>query len=249
MSDLQLRELIKPIPMDLSDEVRGNRYFPHGVISQYLLAILQEPYEIVEIREVYSRDDPSVIAAAVVSFLFTVDGKQVVITEVGDTESAYVTKRGSDDDYLHDNGHMLKACVSDALKRASRHLGLGLQLWNLDKGYFLPNLYNKMRTYEPEKVIAQVELLNHMYVEKYEKGELEEISEETIEAITSRLVERDYQGSMLLHYLFGKTSPEDLTQPERYAFVFYFGERIEGNYKIRPSSFKEARELVEDYVG
>ena len=55
-----------------------------------------------------------------VEFTYRIDGRDVVVQEVGTPEGAYMQ--------AHD-GDRLKTAVSDATKRAAARVGCGLHLW------------------------------------------------------------------------------------------------------------------------
>lgn len=153
MSDLE--RLAIPFPQQHIEAVsRGGRqvsYVSWAVVQQRLLGTVG-PVEqcIVEIvrgdldavESSSGRSWPArtnVIVSVVVEFTYRIDGRDVVIQEVGTPEGAYMQ--------AHD-GDRLKTAVSDATKRAAARVGVGLHLWSRGT-WFLPRMLD-----EPERRAA-----------------------------------------------------------------------------------------------
>jgi hypothetical protein len=115
----QLRELAKKIPDRFIKQKPGAfaaDYVSHSEITQILLSkhgpVTQRVVEVI-------RNPDGIIDGCILEMEFTIDGRDIVIQEVGDVE-----RPGSN------NGSNLKNAVSDAVKRcAMRGCGLGLHLW------------------------------------------------------------------------------------------------------------------------
>jgi len=129
----QLYELARKFPEALIREKPGKfaaAFVEHSVIAQRLLEVVG-PYDFAVDRIVTNPDGTVVGCTATLSC--EIDGKRVTITEVGDVE------RPGDN-----NGSALKTAASDALKRCSMRLGLGLHLWS-QENYYLDKALEKRR--------------------------------------------------------------------------------------------------------
>lgn len=100
-------------------------YVSHDVINQKALAIVgPHSFEVVELI----RDNDKVVGV-LGRLTVTVDGREVVITEVGDEEHPDSSNSASN----------AKKAASDAYKRCWMRLGLGLHLWS-QEDYELPQM-------------------------------------------------------------------------------------------------------------
>ncbi len=137
----QLSRLVQPIPEQYvkRDPGSGEPYVPHGVIKQFLLYILG-PYDLEQVAihrgDVLSRvkrdDAPpftdehsavllhNVIVGATYRLTCEIDGRRTMVEQTGDVDKAT--------NWPHD-GARLKDAESDAIKRCTPLLGLGLHLW------------------------------------------------------------------------------------------------------------------------
>ena len=121
-----LYQLARPFPEAFIVKKPGGKfqadYVAHGVITSRLLEVLG-PFDW-SIAKVIT--NPEGLAVGCIGRLeVTVDGRPVVIEEVGDCEQVSANSASN-----------LKHASSDALKRAAMRLGLGLHLWVGD-GYWL----------------------------------------------------------------------------------------------------------------
>jgi hypothetical protein len=136
----QLAQLARPFPRELVErDPGGNSYVAHENVTQWLLGIVG-PFDF-ELREVIRGDVPGappdpqgrsrrakegtpdlrqVIVGGVWRLRLQIDGRDVVIEEVGDVEDPH--------NWRHD-GMRLKQAASDAIKRCAMRAGLGLHLW------------------------------------------------------------------------------------------------------------------------
>jgi hypothetical protein len=126
MSD-DLYQLARPFPDSMIVKKPGGKfqadYVAHGVITSRLLEVVG-PFDW-SIAKIIS--NPEGIAVGCVGRLeVVVDGRPVVIEEVGDVE--HVSPNSATN---------LKMASSDALKRAAMRLGLGLHLWVGEEHYYL----------------------------------------------------------------------------------------------------------------
>jgi len=128
----QLYELARPFPESLISKKPGGKfqadYVNHAVVTARLLEIVG-PYTW-EIARIITNAD-GIAVGCVGRLTCTIDGVPAVIEEIGDVE------RVSDN-----SASNLKSASSDALKRATMRLGLGLHLWAGD-GYFLDRALSK----------------------------------------------------------------------------------------------------------
>ena len=124
MSDLS--ELARPFPATLVKQKPGKfaaSYVSHGVVVQRLLEVCG-PFAF-RVDELI-RDADGTVSGCLASLEVTVDGRTVVIREVGDVEHP-----------TSNAGQNAKSAASDALKRCAARLGLGLHLWASDGDYYL----------------------------------------------------------------------------------------------------------------
>ena len=120
----QLYELSRPFPAGLVKQKPGKfaaAYVEHSVISQRLLEVLG-PYSF-EVKQMITNPD-GVVTGCLATLTCTVDGVEVRITEVGDVEHPG-----------NNNAASGKSAASDALKRCSMRLGVGLHLWSGENYY------------------------------------------------------------------------------------------------------------------
>lgn len=123
-----LTRLSKPVaPQFVKQPAPGKygTYVDHEIINQILLLTVG-PFSF-EIQQVFYNPE-GLLDGCTASLTATVDGKEVTITEAGDCEHAANKKT---------QGERLKNAASDALKRCSMRLGLGLHLWAGEQDYFL----------------------------------------------------------------------------------------------------------------
>jgi hypothetical protein len=144
--DADLVELSRPFPTDFVERKDGQDYVAHHVVNQRLLSIVG-PFDF-ELVQVIRGDvaavapDPSarsrrgksgtpalhnIVVGGIWRLTCSIDGRQVRVEEVGDVGDVH--------NWAHD-GARLKDAASDALKRCSMRLGLGLHLW-AQEHYFL----------------------------------------------------------------------------------------------------------------
>ena len=126
MSD-DLYQLARPFPDSMIVKKPGGKfqadYVAHGVITSRLLEVVG-PFDW-SIAKIIT--NPEGIAVGCVGRLeVVVDGRPVVIEEVGDVE--HVSPNSATN---------LKMASSDSLKRAAMRLGLGLHLWVGEEHYYL----------------------------------------------------------------------------------------------------------------
>jgi hypothetical protein len=122
----QLYELARPFPKAMIESKPGGKFaadfVSHGTITARLLEVLG-PFDWSIARILTNADG---IAVGCVGRLeVEVDGRPVVVEEVGDCEHPGPNSASN-----------LKAASSDAIKRAAMRLGLGLHLW-VGESYWL----------------------------------------------------------------------------------------------------------------
>jgi hypothetical protein len=127
-----LYQLARPFPDAYIVKKPGGKfqadYVAHGVITSRLLEVLG-PFDW-SIAKVIT--NPEGLAVGCIGRLeVTVDGRPVVIEEVGDCEQVSPNSASN-----------LKMASSDALKRAAMRLGLGLHLW-VGEHYYLHRALEK----------------------------------------------------------------------------------------------------------
>ncbi len=127
-----LYQLARPFPESMVVKKPGKfeaSYVAHGVITSRLLEVLG-PFDW-SIAKVIT--NPEGIAVGCIGRLeVVVDGRPVVIEEVGDVE--HVTPNSASN---------LMIASSTAIKRAAMRLGLGLHLWVGDEHYYLHRALEK----------------------------------------------------------------------------------------------------------
>ncbi len=148
----QLRELITPFPDRYvhSNPSGGGSYVKHAVIQQRLMQVLG-PFTFEHVDTLYgdvaaiepnpkgnsmrARTGAPALVDALVGVIarlrVTVDGRDVVVEEAGDCEQPH--------NWPH-NGARMKDAMSDAFKRCSMRLGLGLSLWAQDDFFLFDKL-------------------------------------------------------------------------------------------------------------
>ena len=115
----QLRDLAKRIPDSYVKTKPGGfaaDYVSHADIQQILLAKIG-PFDQKVTKIIYGPDE--VVHGVLLTCVFNIDGKQVMIEEAGDVE-----RPGKN------NGSNVKNAISDAIKRCAMRVGCGLQLWS-----------------------------------------------------------------------------------------------------------------------
>jgi hypothetical protein len=122
----QLYELARPFPKAMIESKPGGKFaadfVSHGTITARLLEVLG-PFDWSIARILTNADG---IAVGCVGRLeVEVDGRPVVVEEIGDCEHPGPNSASN-----------LKAASSDAIKRAAMRLGLGLHLW-VGESYWL----------------------------------------------------------------------------------------------------------------
>jgi hypothetical protein len=127
-----LYQLARPFPDSMIVKKPGKfeaSYVAHGVITSRLLEVLG-PFDW-SIAKIIT--NPEGIAVGCIGRLeVTVDGRPVVIEEVGDVE--HVTPNSASN---------LMIASSTAIKRAAMRLGLGLHLWVGEEHYYLHRALEK----------------------------------------------------------------------------------------------------------
>jgi hypothetical protein len=131
MSD-DLYQLARPFPEAFIVKKPGGKfqadYVAHGVITSRLLEVLG-PFDW-SIAKVITNAD-GIAVGCIGRLEVTVDGRPVVIEEVGDCEQISPNSASN-----------LKMASSDSLKRAAMRLGLGLHLW-VGEAYYLDRALEK----------------------------------------------------------------------------------------------------------
>jgi hypothetical protein len=127
-----LYQLSRPFPEAMIVKKPGGKfqadYVAHGVITSRLLEVLG-PFDWAIAKVI---TNPEGIAVGCIGRLeVEVDGRAVVIEEVGDCEQVSANSASN-----------LKMASSDALKRAAMRLGLGLHLW-VGEHYYLDRALEK----------------------------------------------------------------------------------------------------------
>jgi hypothetical protein len=142
----ELAELARPFPTEFVERKDGQDYVAHHVVNQRLLSIVGPfSFELVTIIRgdvAAVPPDPSarsrrgkagtpelrnIVVGGIWRLRATIDGHPVQVEEVGDVGDVH--------NWPHD-GARLKDAASDALKRCSMRVGLGLHLW-AQEHYFL----------------------------------------------------------------------------------------------------------------
>lgn len=131
----ELADLARPFNQRLIHEKSTGKfsasYVKHSAVTEKLLAVIGPfSYELVEII----RDaDSGQVCGVFMRLTATIDGRQVTVEEVGDVENP---------SNWNNDGARLKDASSDALKRASMRIGVGLHLWSGDD-FFLHRVLSK----------------------------------------------------------------------------------------------------------
>ena len=127
-----LYQLARRFPDSMVEKKPGGKfqadYISHGVITSRLLEVLG-PFDWSISRIITNVD--GVAVGCIGRLEVTVDGRPVVIEEVGDVEHPGANSASN-----------LKNASSDALKRAAMRLGLGLHLW-VGEHYYLDRALEK----------------------------------------------------------------------------------------------------------
>jgi hypothetical protein len=148
----QLLDLVRPFPAKYvhTNPSGGGSYVKHAVMQQRLMQVLGPfTYEHVEVvrgdvdaiapnnsgkSDRARRGAPAlsnVIVGVIARLRVKVDGLEVIVEEAGDCEDPH--------NWPHD-GARLKDATSDAFKRCSLRLGLGLHLWSGDDFFLFERL-------------------------------------------------------------------------------------------------------------
>ena len=140
----QLLELSKVFPDKFihKNPTGFGDYIQHSVIRQRLLSVLgaysQEVKHIIREKITDKQGvEREVVTGVVLALTVEIDGNLVTIEEVGDVEQPFNWKT---------DGARMKDAVSDAFKRCSMALGVGLHLWSQFDGeseYFLDKQLEK----------------------------------------------------------------------------------------------------------
>jgi hypothetical protein len=130
----QLVELARPFPPALVSTRQGQggsqqSYVAHDVVTQRLLHALG-PFSQEVVGDPIRDAAGGYIVAVVLRLRVQVDGREVVVEEIGEVENPGKC--------THD-GDRLKKAVSDGIKRAAMRLGLGLHMWSGPQ-YFLHDM-------------------------------------------------------------------------------------------------------------
>jgi hypothetical protein len=138
----QLHELARPFPRELIAQKPGKfaaDYVSHALVNARLLEVVG-PYSWSVLRHITNAD--GTVVGCIGRLELEVDGRPVVIEEVGDVERP--SGNAASD---------LKAAASDAYKRCAMRLGLGLHLW-AGEHYFLDRALAKREAEAAEKEAA-----------------------------------------------------------------------------------------------
>ena len=141
----QLHELSRPFPKEFIHEPpkgKFGNYIQHSVIRQRLLSVVG-PYS-QEVKQVFKetiRDGQGqmieVVSGCILALTIEVDGQLVTVEEAGECERPLNWKT---------DGARMKDAISDAVKRCSMAMGVGLHLWAQFDGqseYFLDKQLEK----------------------------------------------------------------------------------------------------------
>jgi hypothetical protein len=128
-----LYQLARPFPESMIVKKPGGKfqadYVAHGLITARLLEVLG-PFDWAIAKIITNAEG---IAVGCIGRLeVEVDGRPVVIEEIGDCEQV-----------SQNSASNLKMASSDALKRAAMRLGLGLHLWVGTEHYYLDRALGK----------------------------------------------------------------------------------------------------------
>jgi hypothetical protein len=149
-----LTKLVYPFPQKVvhTNPSGGGDYVSHWVVEQRLLDVLGTVNtELVHTvhGDVASKKEgqPGLTGACVAVILrmtVNIDGREVVVEEVGDCEDPLFWKT---------DGARLKDAFSDAYKRCAMRLGVGLHLWARDEFY----LFDKLKKHDEDAEAEQAE--------------------------------------------------------------------------------------------
>lgn len=151
----QLTMLLHPFPDKVikKNPSGGGTYVKHSTVEQRMLDVLgpvdQTMVEIVRGHVAAKPPNPDgtsakakagapalegAVVGVVLRLTVTVDGRQVVVEEIGDCEDPH--------NWPHD-GARLKDAFSDAYKRCAMRLGVGLHLWSQEHFYLAKKLMDQ----------------------------------------------------------------------------------------------------------
>jgi len=136
----ELYQLARPFPEAFIVKKPGGKfqadYVAHGVITSRLLEVLG-PFDW-SIAKVITNAE-GIAVGCIGRLEVQVDGRPVVVEEVGDCEQISPNSASN-----------LKMASSDALKRAAMRLGLGLHLWVGEHYYLDKSLEKRLRDAESD---------------------------------------------------------------------------------------------------
>lgn len=133
-----LHELSRPFPKALVKEPpkgKYGQYVAHSTVTERLLSIVG-PYS-QRVTDII-QNEAGIVEGVVLECTFHIDGREVVIQEIGDCEQPT---------NWNTNGARLKDAVSDGVKRCAMRIGLGLHLWS-QGDYFLDKQLDKQESDE-----------------------------------------------------------------------------------------------------
>jgi len=139
-----LYQLARPFPESMIVKKPGGKfqadYVAHGVITSRLLEVLG-PFDW-SIAKVITNAD-GIAVGCIGRLEVEVDGRAVVVEEVGDCEQISPNSASN-----------LKMASSDALKRAAMRLGLGLHLWVGEHYYLDKSLQKRLEACQSDETGA-----------------------------------------------------------------------------------------------
>jgi hypothetical protein len=139
-----LYQLARPFPDSMIVKKPGGKfqadYVAHGVITSRLLEVLG-PFDW-SIAKVITNAD-GIAVGCIGRLEVEVDGRAVVVEEVGDCEQISPNSASN-----------LKMASSDALKRAAMRLGLGLHLWVGEHYYLDKSLQKRLEASQSDETGA-----------------------------------------------------------------------------------------------
>ena len=160
--------LARAIPKKFIEKKPGSGadYVPHFVVEQVIIASVGAfDWEVVKtirgyVPEWTSRDGnksfgpfQDAIVGVIVRMTLTIDGRRVVIEEVGSTDAGA---------YEFNDAERLKKAMSDGLKRCAMRVGVGLHLWcKTNEQFFLPRFLRDAeaaKEHEDESAVVGVEV-------------------------------------------------------------------------------------------
>ena len=140
----QLHELSRPFPEKFihKNPTGFGDYIQHSVIRQRLLSVVgpysQEVKHIIREKLTDKQGvEKEVVTGVVLALTVEIDGQLVTIEEAGDVEQPFNWRT---------DGARMKDAISDAVKRCSMTMGVGLHLWAQFDGqseYFLDKQLEK----------------------------------------------------------------------------------------------------------